>query len=418
MNPTTIQLIAAILFAIAITHTFSTKLFDYLARAKPAHAGLFHLLSEVEVVFGFWAVILIVFMAFVAGRDEAVGYLDTRNYTEPLFVFAIMVVAASKPVMQFASLCVRIIARSIPVANSVATYFTILAAVPLLGSLITEPAAMTLAALMLRERYYRHGISSHLMYLTIGTLFVNISIGGTLTNFAAPPVLMVATTWNWDTLYMLSHFGWKAALAVSINAATATAIFYRELSALPEASFTEENPVPQTMVGIHLFLLLLIVIFAHHPPIFLGVFLLFMGLATAYPRFQERLILREGLMVAFFLSGLIVLGGQQAWWLQPLLAQMDADTVFFGATALTAITDNAALTYLASLVDGLTDEFKYAVVAGGVAGGGLTVIANAPNPAGISILRRDFEHGVVNAVGLLIAAMPPTVTAVICFRFI
>ncbi|ENO84441.1 hypothetical protein C666_17395 [Thauera linaloolentis 47Lol = DSM 12138] len=415
--PTTIQLIGAILFAIAILHTFSTKFFEHLAHTRPAHAGLWHLLGEVEAVFGFWAIVLIVFMGFTAGLDEAVAYLDTRNYTEPMFVFAIMVVAASKPVMQFASALVRMIARVVPLPEPVATYFTILAAVPLLGSFITEPAAMTLAALMLRERYYGQGISRHLMYVTLGALFVNVSIGGTLTNFAAPPVLMVASTWGWDSLYMLSHFGWKSAIAVSINAAAATLIFHRELAALTlPAARAAADDVPAPMIGIHLFMLFLIVAFAHHPPIFLGVFLMFMGLATAYPRFQERLILREGLMVAFFLAGLVVLGGQQAWWLQAVLTKMDATTVYFGATALTAITDNAALTYLASLVEGLSDEFKHAVVAGAVTGGGLTVIANAPNPAGMSILRRDFNQGVVNPLGLFVAAVPPTLVAILAFR--
>jgi hypothetical protein len=417
MTPTTLQLIGAILFAIAILHTFSTKFFEHLAHTRPAHAGLWHLLGEVEAVFGFWAIVLIVFMGFAVGLDDAVEYLDTRNYTEPMFVFAIMVVAASKPVMQFASATVRMIARVVPLPESVATYFTILAAVPLLGSFITEPAAMTLAALMLRERYYSQGISRHLMYVTIGTLFVNVSIGGTLTNFAAPPVLMVASTWGWDSLYMLSHFGWKSAIAVSVNAAAATLIFHRELAALTLPSAREAaDEVPAPMIGIHLFMLFLIVAFAHHPPIFLGVFLMFMGLATAYPRFQERLILREGLMVAFFLAGLVVLGGQQAWWLQAVLTRMDATTVYFGATALTAITDNAALTYLASLVEGLSDEFKHAVVAGAVTGGGLTVIANAPNPAGMSILRRDFNQGVVNPLGLFVAAVPPTLVAILAFR--
>ena len=56
--------------------------------------------------------------------------------------------------------------------------------------------------------------------------------------------------------------------------------------------------------------------------------------------------------------------------------------LFFGAAALTAITDNAALTYLGSLVEDISDQSKYSLVAGAVAGGGLTVIANAPNPAG------------------------------------
>ncbi|WP_026686822.1 putative Na+/H+ antiporter [Azovibrio restrictus] len=418
MNPSTLQIVGAILFAVAIIHTFSTKFFEHLAHTRPAHAGLWHLLGEVEAVFGFWAIVLVVFMGFAVGKDEAVGYLDSRNYTEPLFVFAIMVVAASKSILQFASGLVRMIANFVPLPRPVAIYFTIMAAVPLLGSFITEPAAMTLAALMLRELYFSKGISSKLMYVTIGTLFVNISIGGTLTSFAAPPVLMVAATWNWDSWYMLSHFGWKSTIAVLINAATATLIFQKELRRISISAPASQGDVPALMVAIHILLLFLIVVFAHHPPVFLGVFLLFMGLATAYPKFQERLILREGLMVAFFLAGLVVLGGQQAWWLQPILVQMNATTVYFGATALTAITDNAALTYLGSLVEGLSEEFKYALVAGAVTGGGLTVIANAPNPAGMSILRGNFDEGSVNPLGLLISALPPTLVAILAFQLL
>jgi Na+/H+ antiporter NhaD/arsenite permease-like protein len=92
--------------------------------------------------------------------------------------------------------------------------------------------------------------------------------------------------------------------------------------------------------------------------------------------------------------------------------------VFFGAAALTAITDNAALTYLGSLVPGLSEEFKIALVAGAVTGGGLTVIANAPNPAGASILKEKFEHGAIHPLGLLVAALPPTLVAVLAFRLL
>ncbi len=416
MEPTTINIIGAALFAIAIVHTFSSKFFNHLAHTRPAHAGLWHLLGEVEVVFGFWAMVLILFMVFVAGKEEAVHYMDTRNYTEPMFVFAIMVVAASKPVLQFSSWLIRMVARFIPLPAPVALYFTILTMVPIMGSFITEPAAMTLAALMLSDKFYSKKLSNPLMYGTLGVLFVNVSIGGTLTSFAAPPVLMVATTWNWDSWYMLAHFGWKAAIAVIINAGMTTLIFQKELRRIAMERTTQKAEVPLLMVFIHLFLLFLIVAFAHHPPVFLGVFLLFMGLASAYPRFQERLILREGLLVAFFLAGLVVLGGQQAWWLQPVLVKMDATTVYFGATALTAITDNAALTYLGSLVEGLSDEFKYALVAGAVTGGGLTVIANAPNPAGMSILRRNFEDESINPLGLFISALPPTIVAILAFQ--
>jgi Na+/H+ antiporter NhaD/arsenite permease-like protein len=92
--------------------------------------------------------------------------------------------------------------------------------------------------------------------------------------------------------------------------------------------------------------------------------------------------------------------------------------VYYGATALTAVTDNAALTYLASLVEGLTPEFQYAVVAGAVTGGGLTVIANAPNPAGQAVLQKYFSDREVRPLGLLAAALPPTLTAIIFYYWI
>jgi hypothetical protein len=299
-----------------------------------------------------------------------------------------------------------------------ALYFLLLAFVPLLGSFITEPAAMTLAALMLRDTLFSRPVSSKLKYVTVGVLFVNVSIGGTLTPFAAPPVLMVAGTWGWDIWFMISTFGWKAAIAVLINAGSAMLLFRREIGHMAQKTGDEVQAVPLSVVLVHLMFLVLVVVFAHHPAVFMGLFLFFMGFATAYQRHQNRLILREALLVAFFLAGLVVLGGLQQWWLQPILLGMDATAVFFGATILTAITDNAALTYLGSLVEGLSQEFKVALVAGAVTGGGLTVIANAPNPAGVAILRGKFEDQTIHPLGLLIAALPPTLVAVLAFRLL
>ena len=419
MNPTSIQLAGAIIFALALAHTFSTKLFERLAHTRPAHAGVWHLLGEVEVVFGFWAMILMIAIFFMAGKQVATEYIDSRNFTEPMFVFAIMVIAGSKPVIEFAGMLVKQAARLVPLPRSIAFYFAVLAFVPLLGSFITEPAAMTLAALILRERFFAAGLSNRLKYATIGILFVNVSIGGTLTPYAAPPVLMVAAKWNWDLWFMFSNFGWKAAIAVIVNALGAALLFRSELARLPKlASAAGKQRMPAAIVFMHLLFLVGVVIFAHHPAIFMGFFLFFMGFVTAYRHHQDRLILREGLLVAFFLAGLVVLGGQQQWWLQPLLLKMSATEVYFGATALTAITDNAALTYLGSLVDGLTDEFKLALVAGAVTGGGLTIIANAPNPAGFSILKEHLEDQALNPLGLLVAATPPTIVAILAFRLL
>jgi len=416
---TTIQMVGAGLFAVALVHTFSTKFFERMAHRRPDHAGIWHLLGEVEVVFGFWAMVLVVAMMATQGREAATAYLDSRNFTEPMFVFAIMVIAGSRAVLQMARDSVHTIARFVPLGGGMAFFFVALAFVPLLGSLITEPAAMTLAAMMLRDRIFSvGGVSQKLKYATLGVLFVNISIGGTLTPFAAPPVLMVAAKWNWDVWHMLAHFGWKAAIAVTVNALATALVFRRELAELPRAHGDHAARLPAWVCALHLLFLAGVVAFAHHPPVFMGLFLFFMGFATAYPKFQDRLILREGLLVAFFLAGLVVLGGQQQWWLEPLLRGMDATTVYFGATVLTAVTDNAALTYLGSLVEGLSDEFKYALVAGAVTGGGLTVIANAPNPAGFAILRGHFEDEAIHPLGLLVAALPPTLAAVLAFQLL
>lgn len=142
---------------------------------------------------------------------------------------------------------------------------------------------------------------------------------------------------------------------------------------------------------------------------------MFLGFTQAYEKYQSPLILKEALLVGFFLAGLVVLGGMQQWWLQPIVAGLEPLALFIGAVGLTAITDNAALTYLGSLIEGISDESKYMLVAGAVAGGGLTVIANAPNPAGVALLKRGFADETVSALGLLLGALGPTGVAVVAF---
>ena len=420
LTPSTLQMVAAILFAVALLHTFSTPFFHRLSRRHPPHEGAFHLLGEVEAVFGFWAMVLVVCIFVLSGKTAALDYLDTREFTEPMFVFAVMVIAASRPIVEVASGLVAGASRLLPVPRTLALFFCLLVLTPLLGSLITEPAAMTLAAMLLRDRFFGAGLSTRFKYAIVGALFVNVSIGGTLTSFAAPPVLMVAAKWGWGTGFMLTQFGWKAALAVGINALVLTLLFRHELIRvdLTQSDAIPENGTPWLVRVISLLFLAGVVSFAHHAEAYLGILILFLGFAYAYPQFQQRLIMREAFLVAFFLAGLVVLGGQQQWWLKPLLLSMNDTQVFFGAVALTAITDNAALTYLGSLVDGLTDSFKYALVAGAVAGGGLTVVANAPNPAGFSILKGSFESESIAPLGLLLAAMPPTVVAIAAFRLL
>ncbi|HLS17181.1 MAG TPA: putative Na+/H+ antiporter [Paenalcaligenes sp.] len=413
--PTTMELVATLLFAIAIIHTFSVPVFARLANRGGPHSGLWHMLSEVEAVFGVWAFVLICFIAIFIGVGTAVEYMDTRNFTEPAFVFAIMVVAASRPILELVTAVVKFLARALPIRTEYSMYFIIMSVVPLLGSFITEPAAMTLAALLLRDAYFQHSGRAGFKYLTIGVLFVNISIGGVLTSYAAPPVLMVAATFEWDTLYMLQHFGWRAAIAVFVNATLLTLVVRSALKedadSTPPSTRRERPPVPPIVMFVHVVFLIGIVLSAHHPVMFLGMLMMFVGYAHAYSKHQNPLLIREGLMVGFFLAGLVILGGLQKWWLQSLLGGLPPFILFWGATALTAITDNAALTYLGSLVEGTSDLWRYMLVAGSVTGGGLTVIANAPNPAGFSILKGTFPDGAISPLRLLMSAAVPTLIA-------
>lgn len=417
MTPDTVQIIATVLFAVALVHTFAAKQFERLAHRYPRHAGLLHLLGEVEVVFGFWAIVLVLGMALVAGGKDALGYAESRNYGEPLFVFVVMVIAGSRPIVDTVFALVSRVAALLPVPTPLAACWLSLAAVPLMGSLITEPAAMTIAALLLASQVFRQEVPEAPKYFALGALFVNVSIGGTLTSYAAPPVLMVAGTWGWDSAHMLTHFGWKAAIAVVINATIATWALRRHLVAAtaPAVASATRSPVPLVVTTVHVLLLAGVVALAHHPVGFLGLFLLFLGFAQAYERHQNPLLIKEALLVGFFLAGLVVLGGMQQWWLQPIVSGLEPVALFFGATALTAITDNAALTYLGSLVQGIPEEAKYMLVAGAVAGGGLTVIANAPNPAGVALLKDGFADESIGAGGLLAGALLPTAVAVSLF---
>src|SRR5699024_7640489 len=364
---------------------FSVAFIARLAERGGRHAGVWHLLAEVEIAFGVWACILFVFMALTGGLQSAVSYLEGRDFTDPAFIFVIMVVAASRPITELVRRGVYALAGVLPFSTSLSRFFVIMTLVPLSGSFITEPAAMTLAALLLRDTYFGHPGKEGYKYLIVGVLFVNVSIGGVLTAYAAPPVLMVAHAFRWDTAFMAMHFGWRAVLAVLVNSIALTFIcrpFMQEIdTASVDAQSEGETAVPVTVTFVHLAFLLAIVLSSHHIKVFLALLVLFIGYSQTYKRHQSPLLLREGFMVGFFLAGLVTLGGLQQWWLQEVLTGLPPIVLYFGAAALTAITDNAALTYLGSLVEGTGELWRYMLVAGAVTGGGLTVIANAPNPA-------------------------------------
>lgn len=438
--------VATLIFLCAIVHTFLTAKFrTWCHHVEEAHAKkvgragaatpdtdeddipnevsfagqILHFLGEVEAVFGIWAVVLMGAITWFKGWGTVLDYVGHQVvFTEAIFVVTIMALASTRPILEMAERCLRAVA-SLGRGSSSAWWLAILVIAPVLGSFITEPAAMTIGALLLAKQFYHYKPSAKLSYATLGLLFVNVSVGGTLTHFAAPPVLMVAAPWNWDTPFMFVHFGWRALVGIAAATLTTYFLFRKEHRLLDiaraethranehDARATERPTVPAWITVVHLAFMGFTVLVAHYPALFVGAFLFFLAFAQATGHHQSRIDLRPPLLVGFFLAGLVIHGGLQAWWIEPVLTSLTTVPLFLGATALTAINDNAAITYLATLVPGFTDALKYAVVAGAVTGGGLTVIANAPNPAGQAILQRFFPDG-VSPLKLFLAALLPT----------
>lgn len=415
------QTTGTVLFALAVLHTFSVAGFRKLAHRfeKGSLAqNFFELLGELEIVFGLWAALFLLAVGLSGTAADAQRYLDTRSFTEPVFVFIILVVCSTRGIQDLAFGVIHGIAHRIPGLKhpSIALLFVALTLGPLLGSFITEPAAMAVTALILKTDFFERKISRRFKYAILGTLFVNVSIGGTLTSFSAPPVLMVAGPWDWDLKHMLVHFGWKAVLAVFLSTSLVLLRFRNEIRSLTELKRESLSPLTPLWIRlIHALGLVALVAASHHMASLVGVFLFFLGFLHVTREHQDPIRLREGLMVALFLGGLVVLGGVQGWWLSPILSTLNPLPLYLGAIGLTAITDNAALTYLGTLVPEFSQAARYSLVAGAVTGGGLTVIANAPNPAGYGILRASFGREGIRASGLFAAALWPTLIAALCF---
>jgi putative Na+/H+ antiporter len=540
------NLVATIIFFLAILHTFLSSRFmalshalehshnlKILSNAAPLNSisnlsRLFHFMGEIEVVFGLWAVILMLAISYYFDWSTAVQYVSHDvNYTEAMFVVAIMTLASTRPILKVAEIFMSQFAKLFG-STLTAWWLSILTLGPLLGSFITEPAAMTISALLLSNKFYSLEPSQRFKYATIGLLFVNVSVGGTLTHFAAPPVLMVAEPWGWGIEHMFTEFGWKAILGILLSNTIYWFVFRNEfnvlrkrfeigvlkdnilvnhlprelvereinmivqdvksksdfnenLESLVESLISEieerlkeqfldrisskkgidkdyaleafklrfeeiklhrlqrelphllpksqraifkdpnwdrrEDSVPLWVMIVHIAFMAFTIINLHHIELFTAALLFFLGFAVVTADYQNNIDLKPPLLVGFFLAGLVTHGGVQGWWIEPVLGSLTEIPLMFTSTVLTAFNDNAAITYLSTLIPDFTDELKYALVAGAVSGGGLTVIANAPNPAGQTILKTHFENG-VSPMGLLKAALMPTIVMITMFMLL
>lgn len=440
-----LNLFATSIFFLAIVHTFLAPMFLRWARdmeerkhlqwlEKQASGGdekeepasfravTLHYLGEIEAVFGVWAVPLIGVVTLYHGWSQAEYFLEHAvHFSEAVFVVVVMAIAGTQPILFLAEKILAFVAHRLG-GTPVAWWLTILVVGPLLGSFITEPAAMTICAILLGQHFFRYQPSRPLAYATVALLFCNISVGGVLTHFAAPPVIMVSKIWGWNTPFMFFTFGWKALCSVTAGSLGYLFLFRKELGDISQRALEIEADVgavhertvsPFVIIG-NISFLTWTVTHAHSPRLVIIGFLFFLAFVDATRHFQRSVSLRAPLLVGFFLAGLVIHGEFQAWWIEPLITRLGEVTLFVSSVALSAFNDNASITYLASIVPHFSDDLKYMIVAGALAGGGLTIIANAANPAGNAILSRFFDGG-ISPLKLLLAALLPLLVNVTFF---
>jgi hypothetical protein len=434
------HIITLVIFICAVIHTLSVNHIHKWARNIEIHQSpkrdqnglhrrfgvqLLYFLSEVEVVFAFWTIPLFFVIAFGLNFHTALDYFNTRDYTEPLFVVIVMCLSSTRAIVLAAESLLRKIANFFGGSLS-AWWLTILTLGPLLGSFITEIGAMALCALLLSRQFYEYRPSPKLAYATLGLLFVNISIGSVLTAFASPAILILSHCWGWNSLFMMTHFGWKAVLGIVLSNTIYWTYFRKQFRELDQHKIllskiqipTPEEPqniIPVWITIIHIFTLALVVITSHYPAIFFGIFLFFLGFHQATRLYQYPIHLTRPLLIGLFLAGLIIHGGLQGWWVVKLLDDLPPIGVMGVSILLTAFNDNTSISYLSTLVPSWGAAFQYAIFTGVVAGGGLTVIGNAPNPAGFAILGRYFNQGISPIKLFLSAALPTLILYIIYF---
>lgn len=421
-SDTVVHWLGTIFFFSAVIHTFLVSKIRHFAHhfnEKTVLRKLFTFLGEVEIVFGFWAFVFLICLSYKFGIDASVEYLNDIDFSEVVFIFAMMCMSYTKPIIDLSNKLIHLAASLLKkvtfLPKKMALFYSIYIFGSLSGSLITEPAAMTVCALLLNEHFFRSSLNFHFKYAMLGLLFVTISIGGTLTIFSSPPVLMVSAPWKLTNSYLFSILGWKAIIAITASTILCSFLFRKDILHSNTISLHARKDTPLVIILVNLVFLAFAITYHKYIAFVIPLFLLFLGFYEVTKEYQKNLKLRESLLVGFFIGGIVVLGGLQSWWIEPLIKSTKFLSVFLGTTGLTAIVDNAAITYLAAQIPNLNFDIKYAFLAGAVAGGGLTVIANAPNPIGYGILNKTFGADGIRPFRLFLWALPPTIIAMLSF---
>lgn len=436
-----INLLFFLIFIFATIHTFIAHRFPALANkyevgirpyASGSHldentsthrgfyAELFDFLGEVEVVFGIWCIPLFAAITFFYGWEAVLDYINRENYKESLFIVVVMAIASTVPCIRFAEYLFGKISN-LGGGTPLAWWVSVLTVGPFLGSLIKESVVMTVSAVILGKHFFSYRPPIRLAYATLALLFVNISMAGTLTNFGSTSVSMVAKPWGWDSRFMLMTFGWKALLGILIGNSLYFFYFrsdfknmlaFKNLQNEPEA----KTQVPLWISVVHVAFLAWLILNSENSLIALGSFVLFLGFYQATAAHQSYLSLRTPIMVGFFIASLIVHGGLQAWWIEPIVESLNESSAMLTTMFISAFANNTTINYLMTHIPKISDSMKVALFTGTLLGGGLTIMANGPNIVGYSLLSKYFS-GQLKFGTLFVMALIPTLILFVVFWF-
>lgn len=367
--------------------------------------------GEIEVVFGLWAIPLLLSMVWFFDWDTPVAYIKSNHYTEAAYLFVSMAIAATYPVIRFVE----------QVSEKVMGWFedtpltwwmTLLTLGPLFASYLKDTSMMTIVAILLMRHFYIFRPPLKLALATQSLLFVNMGVAGSLTSVASPTALLVSGPWGWDTGFMFFTFGWKAMVGIITVNVVYWFLFRESFAALNRKAKTmflqkvEVVDVPFWVTGVHLAFLVWVILTNNEPALYLGAFVLFLGFYQATHPYQIALSLRVPILIAFFVASLELHASLQGWWAEAFLESFKEQVLPFVALVLTTICHNSMVVYLATFVPHLTDRAKEAYFSGAIAASGLTLISSGANLIGYKVLSQAFDEPIAPSTIFIYSFLP------------
>ena len=426
MTPTPFQLFSTLIFALSIVHVFFTPTIFKAALAlqkKQKHhewqvtIETLLLLSEIELVFGLWLIPLFGGYALFYSWSESLGYLTSRDYTEALYMVVIVLIVSASPLITFGEKVLEKIAR-LGKDSPTSWWWVILCLGPLSSMLLKEPGAMALLAVLLGRKFYHFRPSNAFKYVTLALLFLNVALSGLLSSFSSRSLYLLTSKRELSTYYMLRTFGWKALLGILLITSVAYLVFRKEFrkfpGRVPALERGERKKVPLWVTLGHLLFAASVAYVGNQGPLLVLLGLCFLGFYKITAIYQHTHVIKQAFFVGFFFAALLILGELQGWWIREIFPHLEALGTEVATLILSAFIDNAVVIYLVPDIFSLTDPRFYAAVVGSIAAGGLTVIANVPNPIGYTLLSPYFKRK-ISGIGLFTAALIPTLLIFLLF---